>query len=221
MSPPANGTVFTTLDPITISGVAHSDSGLASLTVTANGEAIYTTNWDGSTTEATWTTSWNPPEGIPIFSLEATVTNAVGGSFNDPAETILTVQAPSLHIEKSVSQAEGIDPGEQITYTITLSNNGTAEIQDVLVSDTLPVGVSGDDLSQTITLNAGQTEQFTIPVTVTAAEDTEVTNTATFSHTLQTGEAQAVFHTCVVDPVVQNGKWQRPRLTTAGNYRRL
>ena len=162
---PANGAIFTTLDPITINGVARSDSGVASLVVTANGETIYTTSWDGSTTEETWTTNWSPPEGVTTFLLEATVTNAAGDSFNDPAETIITIQAPSLHFEKSVSRTDGLAPGELVTYTISLANNGTAEIQNVVVSDILPEGVSGDDLNETVNIAAGQSHLFTIPVT--------------------------------------------------------
>ncbi|NLG48901.1 MAG: choice-of-anchor D domain-containing protein, partial [Chloroflexi bacterium] len=48
--------------------------------------------------------------------------------------------APMLSISKAVSDATA-DPGQPITYTITVSNEGGAPARDVLISDTLPSGI--------------------------------------------------------------------------------
>ncbi|MBN1888600.1 MAG: Ig-like domain-containing protein [Thermoflexales bacterium] len=55
---PTTGSVFTTLDPIQVSGQAYAQAGLQDLTVTANEQSIHTSPLTG--TSQAWTANWSP-----------------------------------------------------------------------------------------------------------------------------------------------------------------
>jgi uncharacterized repeat protein (TIGR01451 family) len=58
------------------------------------------------------------------------------------AQTTATVEViePNVTVAKAVSDTTP-DPGQLITYTLTVRNTGTSEAYDTVVTDTLPVGV--------------------------------------------------------------------------------
>ncbi|MGB9754378.1 LamG-like jellyroll fold domain-containing protein [Roseiflexus castenholzii] len=67
------GNVFTTLDPITVSGNARADAGLNRVRVLVDGGQIFEQTWTGDLTGA-FSTSWTPPaEGR--YALEVQVTD--------------------------------------------------------------------------------------------------------------------------------------------------
>jgi uncharacterized repeat protein (TIGR01451 family) len=82
---------------------------------------------------------------------------------------------------KSASPAHGtyVTPGQEITYSITVHNNGTAAVSNLPVYDTIPAGttyvtnsasnggtVSGGQVRWTLNLAAGATATLTFKVTV-------------------------------------------------------
>ena len=101
-------------------------------------------------------------------------------------KTILPTGDPVLTVTKS-ADSSSVNVGDQITYTITVRNDGEGPATDVEVTDTLPTGVtyvssdgSYDTDTRTITwtvgtLNADESVSFT--VTVTADTAGTVTNT--------------------------------------------
>ncbi|MGH2635138.1 MAG: COG1361 S-layer family protein [Actinomycetota bacterium] len=104
--------------------------------------------------------------------------------------TTVTGCAPDVSITKSAS-AITVAPGGSFTYSVTVTNNGAAPAQSVVVTDTVPAGltignVTGPNCSvngQTVTCNvgtlaAGASATITISVTATAQACPSVSNTA-------------------------------------------
>ena len=107
---------------------------------------------------------------------------------------------PELTLNKAVNNSLP-EPGERITYTITIDNDSTVvDAVGGTISDTLPSGVilSGsvllepagagdvDDSSDVIQVSnlvveSGEQVVLTIPVSVDASEGTKITNTATLA----------------------------------------
>ncbi len=139
---------------------------------------------------------------LPTTSLEgitgtwdpATINTAVAGTFTfsfTPAGgqcgTVTTMNivilpvTGSLSVTKSSSETSYSAEGNQIHYTITVTNTGSTAITDISVTDPLTA------LNQIIgSLSAGSSRTFNQTYTVTAAEVTagQVINTATASYTL-------------------------------------
>ena len=96
-----------------------------------------------------------------------------------------------LRIEKTGSPEPAVAGGGNLTYTLTVTNDGPADATSVTVTDTLPAGVSGPTtlgcdndpnggatcMLGTIAANASK--QYTITVTVDASASGTLTNTAT------------------------------------------
>ncbi|MDY7079810.1 MAG: DUF1566 domain-containing protein, partial [Chloroflexota bacterium] len=112
----------------------------------------------------------------------------------DADDTPTTAQ---LAIAKTVATTtDPVQPGDAITYTVAVANSGDADAANVVVTDTLPAAVVGDDLSWTGIVTAGEQVTFTIPATV---EDSmlllgqTVVNTATYSYASGSGSDSASF----------------------------
>ena len=99
------------------------------------------------------------------------------------------VGTPALDITKTADH-DTVTVGDEIAYTITVTNTGDAEAENVVVTDTLPEGVtylestgngSYDADARTIAWTVGALaaeESETVTVTVSADEAGTVTNTA-------------------------------------------
>ncbi|NND74623.1 MAG: DUF11 domain-containing protein [Ilumatobacter sp.] len=129
-----------------------------------------------------------------------TITNAasVTSSTNDPdpsdnstSEDTLVVAEADLSITKSDSP-DPVIAGSQLVYTITVDNAGPADAADVVVTDTLPAGVSNAATSTECaegtagvptcslgTIAAGASVSYTITVDVDPSGDATLSNTAT------------------------------------------
>jgi uncharacterized repeat protein (TIGR01451 family) len=103
--------------------------------------------------------------------------------------------APILHLDKSVALTrEPAYPGDPITYTLVLSNSGLADAAGVVVTDTLPTGVIGLDVDETITVAAGTQELLTVHALVDVGTWGEtITNTAFYAHASGAGSDAAAF----------------------------
>ncbi|MFD0724488.1 hypothetical protein, partial [Lysobacter brunescens] len=141
----------------------------------------------------------------PTLAAGASVTNTAsvsgGGDPTCPADARCTstagptpVNAPQLTLSKTAS-ASPWTVGVQASYTLQLSNTGTAATTAVsTITDTIPTGLTIGTLpagctaaGQTVTctvpagLAAGGSASFVIPVTPTLAAGASVTNTASVS----------------------------------------
>ena len=121
-------------------------------------------------------------------SVSAMETDPVAG--NDSASEMTTVTAVA---DLVVTKTDSVDPviaGNDLTYTVTVTNNGPSDAQDVVVTDTLPAGVtlvstsgcaedpSGVATCTLGTIAASSSDQYTITVTVDSATTGVLTNTA-------------------------------------------
>lgn len=121
-------------------------------------------------------------------TMTATGAAPAGCAINQTAEsTVTAVSYANLSIYKSAS-ADTVTSGEQLSYTFTIMNGGSAEATDVVLTDTLPSvfsvqTVSVTDASGTRVYGAGEysvdaaTNTITLPntagepITVAAATD--------------------------------------------------
>ncbi|MDO5305887.1 MAG: hypothetical protein Q4E87_09970, partial [bacterium] len=94
-------------------------------------------------------------------------TPVVPGEKEDPTET----PNPSLFVEKAASDAPegGFAVGDEITYTITVTNNGNVTVKDIKVTDKL-TGNTGDKVFTVDKLAPGKSKTFTAKYTVTEAD---------------------------------------------------
>jgi uncharacterized delta-60 repeat protein/uncharacterized repeat protein (TIGR01451 family) len=101
---------------------------------------------------------------------------------------------PILDLRKKVSD-DMPSPNQTITYTITISNNGSTNAAGVVVSDTLPSYIDGSDFCQTVDITANTSLTFTLNVTLSnsAPFGEIITNTAFFSHTSGNGQDNIAF----------------------------
>jgi len=82
---PTHTSIFTSHAPIEIGGAAYAQANLNDLSLTANGQVIYTHNWGGSLTTAPWTATFTPnTDGA--YTLLATI--------HDAAARVITSSAP-------------------------------------------------------------------------------------------------------------------------------
>ena len=91
-------------------------------------------------------------------------------------------------IKKSVDKASYEKAGEELTYTITVTNTGEADLKDLKLIDAL-VGVN----EKTFELKKGKSQTFTYTYTITEVDVTakSVTNTATVTHGKDSKDATA------------------------------
>jgi uncharacterized repeat protein (TIGR01451 family) len=122
-----------------------------------------------------------------------------------------------LHITKTDSP-DPVKTGDNLTYTINVSNDGPSDSTNVVVFDTLPAGVSfvsaiatqgsgctnNGNVSVTCnlgTINPGGSAIITIVVQVNIKGDTTITNTATVTSTEDPGGESDSEDTGVIHPV--------------------
>ena len=100
------------------------------------------------------------------------------GVVDDPTEKA----APSLHIKKVADITKDAKAGDVITYTITVTNNGNIDLQNVVVTDVL-TGLTGDNAYEIGDLAKGASATFETAYTVTEDDVVAggVTNVATGS----------------------------------------
>jgi len=82
------------------------------------------------------------PDGEPVGTVDAAdiTANATfdsGATAEDTVTDTTTVVGGDLRLEKEVDKTEA-QPGDQLTYTVTASNIGTADLTQVIITDPLP-----------------------------------------------------------------------------------
>lgn len=144
------------IDPILYELTVTNDGNAAAtnlvVTNTVPAGAAFLTGHDGGILLPDNVVQWQ----IPVLEAQSSVTvsyevTAVQTITNDDyrvtadegygaeGETavITTIRAPQLHIHKTAPQY--LEPGDTITYTITVENNGTLTATNVTITDTIPL----------------------------------------------------------------------------------
>ena len=147
-----------------------------------------------------------------------TIQASLGNNCATATSVIAVVGAPKIEIDKVVDQ-DLVKAGDEVNFTITVTNTGNATAEDVLVEDELPAGLEGDNLSETITLEPGESQSFDLPATVAAdASDTiDNTATATLGDTTVDASAGIVIEPPPGPPVIEIDKSVDQDLVSAGD----
>ncbi len=114
----------------------------------------------------------------------------------------ITVYRPSVAIDKTANRATFAAIGDQITYTVRVTNNGTIALTSVIVKDPLI------NLNQTIpTLAPGASQTFTGTYTIKYSDMVaqKVVNTATVEATFLHGKLNAEDGVMVILSIAGNG----------------
>lgn len=74
-------------------------------------------------------------------SVASSASDPVSGNNTANASTSVVTPGADLHLEKSDSP-DPVDAGSQLTYTVSVDNNGPNAAEDVVVTDNLPAGVT-------------------------------------------------------------------------------
>lgn len=120
------------------SGACVAASGSGAISTTANLPAP----GDAVTYTITATVGASPPSTV---TNTATVTPPGGGVCNGPCSASASNSTVDVTLAKSAADADAnglANPGDQLIYTITLSNAGGAAATDVSVTETVPVGTT-------------------------------------------------------------------------------
>ena len=205
----ASGVVATDTLPagvslVSTSGCAEDPAGVPTCTlgaISSGGMASYTINVTAPATAGTVTNN----ASVTSSSLESTTGN------NSTTEDT-TVEDADLSITKTDS-ADPVAPGGAYTYTVTVNNAGPSDAAGVVVTDTLPAGVTlvstsgcaedpnGAPTCTLSTITSGGMASYTIDVTAPATPGT-VTNSA--SATSSTTESNTSNNTTSEDTTVED-----------------
>ncbi|MCP4542268.1 MAG: DUF11 domain-containing protein, partial [Chloroflexi bacterium] len=130
---PISGTTIET--PVTVSGTTNPGSTVT-VTLSTSG-AVYTTTADNA---GNFTIT-----GVDLATGNNTITvTSVDPSGNLLSENVIVIGVRALSIEKTAEDLNStpLQVGDQIRYAITVTNDTTATMTGVIVTDTLPNGVS-------------------------------------------------------------------------------
>ncbi len=138
-----------------------------------------------------------PADAVPGTSFARFRCSSAGGLGPNGAaldgeveDSPVTIQARS---DLSITQTDSIDPvnpGASLVYTLTVSNAGPSDARDVVVTNTLPAGVTfvstsgcaeapaGNGTCSLGTIAAGGSAQYTLSVTVDAGTTGDLDHTA-------------------------------------------
>jgi uncharacterized repeat protein (TIGR01451 family) len=195
-------------ESVTVSDPLASNTTLVSVGATPAGWTRTDSTAIGATGTITYTKTTMAASATAIFTItvkvdsgaanNSTITNTASVSSNTPDDTpannsapaTTTVRTPAdLSLIKSVNNASP-NVGDQVTFTITVSNAGPYAATGVLVKDILPAGLtyvsddgsgsytSGTGIWNVGTVNASASATLHITASVTSSAVSGVTNTA-------------------------------------------
>ncbi len=193
-------------DPITYTLVVHNDATTGAVGVHiwdvlpdyVDGEDVDVTANINAGAESVITIPATLAMDVPLGAMIINTAYYESGTLNGEASTSFDVWGGEaiLSITKTVETADTpAKPGEPITYTIVVRNEGSADAVDVHIWDVLPDYVDGEDVDMTVNITDGTA--YTITVTAMLAADTPlgvtITNTAYFTNGDLSGESNVSF----------------------------
>jgi uncharacterized repeat protein (TIGR01451 family) len=109
---------------------------------------------------------------------------------------VRVLEPAKLALEKTVDHDQ-VEPGDRVTFTIKASNTGGSSAREIRLIDVLPEGLEGKNLSESFTLEAGGSRNFTLDSIVTAKTNTQIINTAKLEWKDQTLRSSATLSVIV------------------------
>jgi len=166
----------------------------------------------------------NPTDNITNI-VYANGTDLLGGKVSDSDMATVTIYVPpSLSISKSDSP-DPIQPGETLTYTITVKNTGGSHAENVVVREQYdpnfiyvsasPSPDSGNNRWNIGTLAPGESKTIIITGTVADNNETFLLNTATYTST-NAGNGRTTERTNVIYPSIGIRKEGPPSVEAGG-----
>ncbi|MBL1407709.1 DUF7507 domain-containing protein, partial [Sphingobacterium faecale] len=134
--------------------------------------------------------------GVTAKTPEGNITGAVRGMVVADDEVIISIcQTGKVAITKTVNKAEVSKVGEELTYTITVTNTGNIDLEEVTVEDVMLA------LNDVIDLKVGEVKNYQLKYTVTYNDLLKASIDNVASATLKTKEK-------VVDQTSTNVKFK-------------
>jgi uncharacterized repeat protein (TIGR01451 family) len=154
-------------------------------------------------TSRTITATFAVPSGL---TGNASNSASVSSSTNDPSSsnntstaTLLVSPKADLSLTKTVSKTNPI-VGENITYTITLSNLGASDANTIVAKDQLPVGLTLISSNPSLGVYNSSTGNWTIP-TLSANSSATLSLVARVDQTGSTTNTASIISSGTPDPV--------------------
>lgn len=150
---------------------------------------VSTATSQGSVSSSLWSVGTLNSGASATLTIVATVASGTGGTTvtntvtvtsvaeedtdlsNDSASASFTTQSADLDIDKVVDIAN-VAPGDTVTFTVTIANNGPDSATNIVVGDVLPAGLTA--VSATASLGTWTAPQWTIPTLGTGTSATLV-----------------------------------------------
>ncbi|NMG60813.1 DUF4347 domain-containing protein, partial [Geitlerinema sp. P-1104] len=123
---------------------AASNSAAGSLAFAANGDLFFNAGaavFSLSREDLADAIGGNPNQNLRSRFVRDFGAQVGGSNLSDFGSLPLLSAALTVEVDK-VSEGDQVNPGDEITYRITVTNEGEREIPNVVVSDPLPEGVS-------------------------------------------------------------------------------
>lgn len=171
-----------------ISAAVHPTEGSIGEWLSCGPETIAELGGDNTRT-VTVSASVTTDDCGPLNNL-VEVTTSNDGSDDDAG--LFAVLCPELGIDKETTTPE-VDAGEDVNYTVTVSNDGDGPANDVIITDDLPEGITWSETSDDcaiadgtltcgpMTIAAGSEFSVTVTGTTDAGECPSIENSATFT----------------------------------------
>ena len=144
----ATGAAFTDNLPA-ISGVTYALDATSDATCSLTGNALECGPKDlaeGATLVAKINATTTAGSGCSTTAYTNTATGTAGNAASVSASATVTIQCPSLSITKTPDTAAdagyNLAPGDSARFTITVSNAGPGSAYSVVMTDTLPAGLT-------------------------------------------------------------------------------
>lgn len=151
---------------------------------------------------------------------------AADGGHEDSDEASVEITAEKVYdyklaVAKQANVREA-DPGDTVTYTITVTNTGADDLTDVAITDSLPVVYQNNTVpaGQTIatfpTLAAGESKSITVSYTISSSTTAETLKNTATADSSQTEPVSADATVTVAQPKIDVGKTVNTQSITAG-----
>ncbi len=160
----------------------------------------------------------------PVLTGRMAVINRFHASGTDSAGDVVTAEVeknsvvilPDIDVEKTVEPLVSKE-GDEVVYTITVTNTGDADLSDITVVDSV-LGSLVPPFSST--LAAGASETFTFPYTIQSGDPDPLVNVVTVSGTDELGGVVTDEDSATVDlvqPSIDVTKTVNPTVSKVGD----